>query len=160
MKKLPAILGFFWAVLCLIIVLVMFPGLDSCSRQLAKLPFMKINPTFSGGDTAATVCYENYVLDIHEPVFAALIGESSRGFVQLDWTWKDSIPVVISDTIDYNMDLAPDFIIGIDPSAEKLQIKSLNEIVKGIEASARTENGWIVRVELDRARKRAVSSGQ
>jgi hypothetical protein len=150
MKKFFTILGFVWAVLCLIIVLVMFPGLDSCSRQVAKLPFMKINPNFSGGDTAATICYENYTLNIHEPVFAALIGESSRGFVQLDWTWKDSIPVAISDSIDYNMDFAPDFIIGIDPSTERYQIEALNDVVKGIGASARTENGWIVRVDLDK----------
>jgi hypothetical protein len=150
MKKLLTVLGFIWAVLCLIIVLAMFPGLNNCSRQLAKLPFMKINPTFSGGDTASTVFYDNYTLNIHKPVFAALIGESSKGFVQLDWNWKDSIPVVIADSIDYDQDLTPDFIIGIDPSTEKLQLESLNEVVKGIQGSARTRNGWIVRVELEK----------
>jgi len=150
MKKLYAILGVIWAVICLLIILAMFPGLDGCTRHLAKLPFMKINPLYSGGDTAATVCYDRYTLSIHKPVFAALIGESKRGFVQLDWTWKDSIPVVISDSIDYNSDLIPDFIIGIDPTIEKTQIEPLSDIVSGIEASARTENGWIVRVGLDR----------
>lgn len=153
MKKLFAILGFAWAVICLVIVLVMFPGLNSFSGKLAKLPFMKINPSFSGGDTAKTVNYERYILIIHKPVFASLIGESSRGFVQLDWIWKDSIPVVISDSIDYDSDFVPDFIIGIDPATEKLQIQSLSKVVKGIEESARTSNGWIVRVELDKRRR-------
>jgi hypothetical protein len=150
MKRLLTILGFIWAVLCLVIVLVMFPGLDSCSRHLAKLPFMKINPAFSGGDTATTICYDNYTLYIHEPVFAALIGESSKGFVQLDWTWKDSIPVVVSDSIDYDSDLVPDLIIGIDPSSEKLKIEPLNDVVGEIEASSRTRDGWIVRVGLEK----------
>jgi hypothetical protein len=153
MKRLFTVLGFVWAVICLVIVLMMFPGLNSCSRQLAKLPFMKINPSLSGGDVAATIDYDSYTINIHKPVFEALIGESSRGFVQLDWNWNDSIPVPVTDTIDFNMDNETDFIIKIDPSNENLQIVSLRDAVGGIEASARTENGWIVRVGLVNEKK-------
>ena len=148
MKKFLTILGFTWAVICLLIVMMMFPGLDSCSKQLAKMPFMKINPSLSGGAVATTIEHDSYTVNIHEPVFAALIGESSRGFVQLDWNWKDSIPVPVTDTVDFNMDNEIDFIIGIDPSNENLQIVSLQHTVGEIEASARTENGWIVRIGL------------
>jgi hypothetical protein len=45
--------------------------------------------------------------------------------------------------------MTPDFIIGIDPLTEKLQIEPLSHVVKGIETSAKTGNGWIVRVELE-----------
>jgi hypothetical protein len=148
MKKLIAILGFIWAAICLLLVLIMFPGLNNFSQQLAKLPFMKINPKFSGGDVATTIEYNTYTMNIHKPVFASLIGESSKGFVQLDWNWTDSIPVRVTDTIDYNMDNKMDFIIGIDPSTEDIQIVSLQNAVREIKASSRTENGWLVRVGL------------
>jgi hypothetical protein len=148
MKKLIAILGFAWAVVCLLIILIMFPGLNNFSQQLAKLPFMKINPKFSGGNVVKTIEYSNYTVNIHEPVFAALIGKSSKGFVQLDWNWTDSIPVQVMDTIDYNMDNLKDFIIGIDPSTENLRIISLQNAVGEIETSTRTDNGWLVRVGL------------
>ena len=153
MKKLITILGFAWAAVCLLIVLIMFPGLDGFSKQMAKLPFMKINPLYSGGDVVTTVASERYSVMIHEPVFAALIGESSKGFVQLDWNWTDSIPVPVTDTIDFDMDNRMDFIIGIDPSAERLQMEALHNAVGEIEASTRTENGWLVRVGLTNERK-------
>jgi hypothetical protein len=153
MKKLLEILGFIWAVVCLLIILIMFPGLDGFSKKMAKLPFMKINPAYSGGDVLKSVEYARYTVYIHEPVFAALTGESKKGFVQLDWNWKDSIPVQVTDTIDFDMDNAPDFIIGIDPLTEKLTLVSLRDAVGGIDASTKTKNGWLVRVGLTNERK-------
>jgi hypothetical protein len=157
MKKLIIILGFTWAVVCLLIILIMFPSLDNFSRQLAKLSFMKVNPTLSGGDVARSVEYENYTLNIHEPVFEALIGESSKGFVQLNWIWKDSIPVPVKDSIDFNMDDHIDFIIGIDPSSNQVQLDPLQPFVEEITDEARIENGWIVRVGLINEKKEKVS---
>lgn len=148
MKKIFTVLGFIWAAICLLIVLTMFPGLDSFSKQMAKLPFMKINPSLSGGDVAKTIEYESYTVNIHKPVFAALIGESSRGFVQVEWIWKDSIPVPVYDSVDFNMDLTTDFIIEIDPLNDTIKIVSLQNNVGEIEASARTGNGWIARIGL------------
>jgi hypothetical protein len=148
MKKIFTILGFTWAAICLLIVLIMFPGLDKFSKQMAKLPFMKIHPSLSGGDVAKTIEHENYTVNIHEPVFAALIGESSRGFVQLEWIWKDSIPVPVFDSVDFNMDHKTDFIIKIDPLTDSIKILSLRNNVGEIEASARTGNGWIARIGL------------
>lgn len=148
MKKFLPILGFTWAIVCLLLVLIMFPGLNNFSQQLAKLPFMKINPAYSGGEVIDTIESENYTVKIHEPVFAALIGESSKGFVQLTWNWKDSIPVQVIDTIDYDCDNEKDFILTIEPSTENLRIISLQNKVREIDASTRTENGWLVRVGL------------
>jgi len=157
MKKLKIILGFTWAAVCLLIILIMFPGLDSFSRQLAKLSFMKVNPTISGGDVARSVEYEDYTLNIHEPVFEALIGESSKGFIQLDWIWKDSIPVPVKDSIDFNMDDHIDFIISIDPLSERVHLDSLQPFVEEITNQARLEDGWIVRVGLINEKKEKAS---
>jgi hypothetical protein len=148
MKILFTILGFIWAAICLIIILAMFPGLNGFSEQMAKLPFMKINPSLSGGEVAATIEQDNYTVNIHEPVFAALIGESATGFVQLDWIWKDSIPVPIYDSVDFNRDHSPDFIIDIDPLTDKIDLVSLNENVGQVEDYALTGNGYIVRIGL------------
>ena len=153
MKKILVILGFTWAVICLLIILIMFPGLDSYSRQMAKLSFMKVNPTLSGGDTARSVVYEDYTLHIHNPVFDALIGESSSGFIQLDWVWNDSIPVPVKDSIDFNMDDHIDFIISIDPQSNQVHLDPLQPHVRDIIAEARLENGWIVRVGLINEKK-------
>jgi len=51
------LLGLSTGTSCLLIILIMFPGLDSFSVQLAKLSFMKVNPTLSGGDVARSVDY-------------------------------------------------------------------------------------------------------
>ena len=153
MKKLIIILGFTWAAICLVIILIMFPGLDSFSRQLARLPFMKVNPTLSGGDTVRSVTREDYTFHIHRPVFDALIGESSNGFIQLDLEWNDSIPVPVNDSIDFNMDDHIDFFISIDPLSDQVHLNPLQPHVRDIIAEARLENGWIVRVGLINEKK-------
>ncbi len=148
MKKIATICGYIWAVLCLLIVLIMFPGLGFFSKQLASLPFMKINPIYSGGDVEQIKECKNYTLQIHKPVFEALIGESSEGFIQISWIWKDSLPGILNDSIDYNTDGKPDFIITVYTTNGDIQINPLNEKVKALIASAQTENGWIARIKL------------
>jgi len=107
----------------------------------------------SGGDTARSIVYVDYTLYIHEPVFDALIGESAKGFIQLDWEWNDSIPVAVKDTIDYDMDDQIDFIIGIDPSSNQVDLIPIQPLVTEITNEARIENGWIVRVGLINEKK-------
>jgi len=147
------LLGLSTGTSCLLIILIMFPGLDNFSRQFAKLSFMKVNTTLSGGDVIRSVEYEDYTLNIHEPVFEALIGESSKGFIQLDWIWKDSIPVPVKDSIDFNMDDHIDFIVGIDPLSNQVQLDPLQPFVEEITEEARIENGWIVRIGLINEKK-------
>jgi len=153
MKKLKIILGFIWAAVCLLIILIMFPGLDNFSTQFAKLSFMKVNPTLTGGDVARSVEYEDYTLNIHEPVFEALIGESTKGFIQLEWIWTDSIPVTVKDSIDFNMDDHIDFIIGIDPLSNQVHLDPLQPFVEEITDEAQLEDGWIVRIGLVNEKK-------
>jgi len=148
MKKIKIISGYLWAILCLIIVLIMFPGLNYFSEQFARLPFMKINPVYSGGEVVQQIDKENYTLQIHKPVFDALIGESSKGFVQITWKLKYKLPELLNDTIDYDADGNIDLIIVINTDDGKTQITALNKNVKTLHASAQTESGWIVRVKL------------
>jgi hypothetical protein len=146
MKKIKIILGIFWAILCLIIIIVLFPGLNSFSSGFSRLPFMKINPNFTGGEAAEQIVMESCTLVIRKPVFDGLIGERKYGFVQLDWRGK--LPDIVCDTIDYDMDKKPDFAIRISRSEPSTVLKSLNPKVRKVGISTPTSYGWSARVKI------------
>jgi hypothetical protein len=146
MKRIKIIAGITWAFICLIIIIVLFPGLNSFSASAAKLPFMKINPNYTGGEVDHQIVEAGCTLDVRKPVFDGLFRERNKGFVQIDW--RGNIPDIISDTIDYNSDNNPDFQITIDRLNSKTSLESLDIKVKEVAVSTPTSYGWAVRVEL------------
>jgi hypothetical protein len=146
MKKIKITVGIVWAILCLILIIILFPGLNSFSSGVAKLPFMKINPNFTGGEAAEQIVMESCTLVIRKPVFDGLFRERDNGFVQIDWRGK--IPEVIIDTIDYNMDKEPDFMIRIDRSKPATILQPMNPKVKKMGISTPTSYGWSARVKI------------
>ena len=146
MKKVKIIAGITWAFLCLILVLVLFPGLNSFSGSVSKLPFMKLNPRYSGGEVAKQIVTESCTLDIRKPVFNGLFRERDRGFVQLDW--RGTLPETINDTIDYNNDGIKDFSVIVKPKDQKTDIKPFNNRVRELITSTPTSYGWALRVEI------------
>jgi hypothetical protein len=146
MKKIKITVGIVWAILCLILIIILFPGLNSFSSGVAKLPFMKINPNFTGGEAAEQIVMESCTLVIRKPVFDGLLRERNNGFVQIDWRGK--IPEVIIDTIDYNMDKEPDFSIRIDRSKPSTILQPMNPKVKKMGISTPTSYGWSARVKI------------
>jgi hypothetical protein len=146
MKKIKIALGISWAVLCLILIIVFFPGMNSFSSQVSRLPFMKINPNFTGGEAAEQIVMQSCTLVVRKPVFDGLTGERKHGFVQVDW--RGDIPDIISDTIDYDMDKKPDFMIRINRSEPATVLLPLNQKVKEVDISTPTSYGWSVRVKI------------
>jgi len=146
MKKVKIIAGIVWAFAGLILILVLFPGLNSFSESLSGLPFMKINPNYTGGEVSKQIISEGCTLDIRIPVFDGLIGERKNGFIQLDW--RGNLPEKISDTIDYDFDNKPDFRIMIDRLNSLSSIDAYNPKVKNLEVSTQTSYGWAVRIGL------------
>jgi hypothetical protein len=146
MKKIKIIAGITWAFICLIIIIVLFPGLGSLSSSFAKLPFMKINPNYTGGETAKSLIMDNCTIDIRTPVFDGLFGERQKGFVQIDW--RGNIPEEINDTIDYNSDTSNDFAIHINSKNSETELEAFNDKVRNVEISTPTSYGWAVRVNL------------
>lgn len=146
MKTIKIVAGITWAFLCLIIVIVMFPALNPLAGATARLPFMKINPRYSGGEVVQKQQKGNYSIDIRRPVFDGLLRDKKTGFVQVDW--KGELPEQIVDTIDYDGDQANDFIIQVDTLTSQSMITPINQKVKGIEVSTSTSYGWAVRVIL------------
>jgi hypothetical protein len=146
MKKVKIIAGISWAIFCLILILILFPGLNSFSGSVSKLPFMKLNPRYTGGEIANQVIQERCTLDIRKPVFNGFLKERTSGFVQLDW--HGTIPEMIKDSIDYDHDGNMDFCILVDRKNSKTVLDPINKKVKGVVISTPTSYGWAVRIGL------------
>ena len=140
------IAGITWAVICLILIIFLFLGYNNLSVAMSKLPFMKINPNYSGGEVQRRYVSANCTIDIRKPVFNGLIKEKKRGFVQIDWTGK--LPETLRDTIDYDADNKPDFIIAVNTADSKTTLIPLNPKVETIQISSRTSRGWAARIRL------------
>lgn len=146
MKKVKIIAGISWAFLGLIMIIILFPGLNGFSVSVSKLPFMKLNPRYSGGEIAFQIIEEGCTLDVRKPVFNGLLKERNSGFVQLDW--RGSVPEIIKDSIDYDNDGIKDFYVLINRKDSKTVLDPISREVKGVAISTPTSYGWAVRVEL------------
>jgi hypothetical protein len=148
MKKLKITAGIIWAVICLVIIIILFPGLQGFSRSLASLPFMKIHPRYTGGEPLYREINQNCTLVVRKPVFAGLIRERDNGFVQIDW--RGNLSEHLSDTIDTDMDGNPDFIIRVDTRNSETSMISLNKKIGDVNVSTPVSYGWAVRVNLNK----------
>lgn len=146
MKKVKIIAGITWAIIGLIMIIILFPGLNGMAFSVSKLPFMKLNPRYTGGEVAYRMTAENCTIDVRKPVFNGFLKEKKSGFVQIDWRGK--LPEIIKDSIDYDRDGHVDFLLAIDRKADKTEINPLNKNVKQLIISTRTSYGWAVRVGL------------
>ncbi|MCE5345922.1 MAG: hypothetical protein LLG13_06495 [Bacteroidales bacterium] len=146
MKKLKMITGITWAFAGLILMFILFPGMNNLSMSVSKLPFMKINPNYNGGVVAKQIVEASCTLDIRKPVFDGLLKERKSGFVQIDW--RGTVPDNIVDTIDYDLDEIPDFTITIDRIKSTTSINAMSSKVLNIGVSTPTSYGWAVRVNL------------
>ena len=148
MKKIKLILGIGWAFLCLIIIIVLFPSLNPLANSTSKLPFMKINPNYTGGEVVKEITKGNYTISIHRTIFDGLIGDRKKGFVQIDWRGK--LPQTLNDSIDFDSDAKNDFVVQIDTTNANTRILKLNPNVGELQTSTHTSFGWAIRVGLKR----------
>mgnify|MGYP001281237743 CR=1 FL=1 len=146
MKTFKIVAGIAWAFICLLLIIVLFPALNPLAGAASKLPFMKINPNYSGGEVVNEIKKESYSISIHRPVFDGLIGERKNGFVQIDW--KGELPQTLIDTIDFDNDSKKDFAIRIDTLNAQSKIIPFSPKVGEIQISTHTSYGWAVRVKL------------
>ncbi len=153
MKTMLSIIGYSWAVICLLLVPVTFIGNGSFANLLAKQSFMKVNARYSGGDIDHSLTKKDYKVEIYKPVFTALIGESSEGFVQVKWVVDKVLPPAICDTIDFDNNGSPDFSVNIDTKTGKTEFKALDKNVLGLNVSSLVKSSWLVRVNLKNPRK-------
>jgi hypothetical protein len=146
MKKVKIIAGVCWAFAGLILIVILFPALNGFSVSVSKLPFMKLNPRYTGGEVSRQIITGNCTLDIRKPVFNGFLKESKSGFVQIDW--RGSVPEMINDSIDYDNDGKKDFCISVNRTASKSNLEIFNNRVNKILISTPTSYGWAARVGL------------
>ena len=79
-----------WAILSIFLLLGSFLFGQQLQDLLVRAPFMKIDPSFSGGEVERTIESAPYTIQIHEKVFPALIGEGDEGFRQITIVKNDS----------------------------------------------------------------------
>ena len=65
---------------------------------------LKIAPWFSGGEAAFIIDRGRYQIKVYHPVYPTLSGEGSRGFVQLVWQPRSTLPSQIQDALGLNHD--------------------------------------------------------
>jgi hypothetical protein len=150
MKKLKSFLGYTWAVTAIIIALATFFGYNYFSQTLATTTGITVNPWYSGGEIMKTVDHGNYKTALHRPVFDALIGQTEKGFIQINWEPATGLPEIISEGFDYNGDGKEDFVVTLNTSTGETTLTKNNAYVFGIEKSYHLRNGWAVRVLLKR----------
>jgi hypothetical protein len=109
---------------------------------------MKINPNYTGGEIAYERVHANCTIITREPVFDGLFRERRNGFVQIDW--KGEIPENIQDTIDFNLDSIPDFLIRINTREPDTKLEPMTSKVIGLGISTPTSYGWAARINLVR----------
>jgi len=149
MKKILAIIAYIWAIACLIVLLAAFMKNDTFAREMAKLPFIKLHPVYSGGVQAKVINEPGMEIIINKPVFDRIIGQSKTGFVQVKFTsTTDTLPPVIKKDIDYNFDNAVDFGVEINTSTGETKLHQINRLVKDLNVSSRVKKSWVIRVNV------------
>lgn len=126
-------------------------GNDSFAKKLATLPFMKVNPVYTGGDSLFSYQQDSITITVNKPVFAALIGTSNEGYVQVKYTGK--LPENIQSSIDYNQDGQADFDLNINTLNGETKLNALTSGVKELQVSSKVKDYWVVRVNLSNEEK-------
>jgi hypothetical protein len=148
MKKLLTVSAYLWAVVCLVLIPVVFFKNDTLASQLATLPFMKVHPKYSGGELNRKYEKDSLVIMVNKPVNIALFGDK-RQMVQMAFSRKGNLPGLIDQTVDYNFDNNPDFKVTINTTSGETNLTPLDQTVKSLSASSRVKDDWVIRVNLE-----------
>jgi hypothetical protein len=87
-------------------------------------------------------------MQIHRPVFDALIGERKEGSVQVDWTPREALPAQVDEEIDFDGDGQTDFRIVLDTQTLAATLTPYAPPVMGLESVNRVDEKLVVRVQI------------
>jgi len=148
MSKLKAFFGYALAALGLPITLATFMGLGFWANSLVSATGLRVSPWYTGDAVAHTVTHDGYETRIHKPVFMALIGERSEGFVQVDWAPPGRVPALMAEDIDYNADGQADFRVELNTQTRQATLTPYTAEVMGLQGTYRLKDAWAVRIGL------------
>ena len=151
-NKLKSLFGYFLAALGVPIVLLTFLGTGNWMSLLVSTTGLEISPLYTGGRVLYRSAQDGYQIEIHEPVFAALLGESREGFVQVDFGPKSAVGIIDAE-IDYDDDGVADFRVGWDTATMDATLTPYSDLVRGLEGTYELNEGYAIRVNLKNPRK-------
>ncbi len=148
MSKIKTILGFLWAAAVVILIPAGFMASDGLAKKLVYASDMKITPMYTGGEVAKTIENKDYTTIIHKPVFACLVGESRKGFIQVVWRTKGALPAVLEEKFDIDGDEKTDFTLKFNTAAKSASFDPQNGAATKIIKIYSLKSGFAVRVGL------------
>jgi hypothetical protein len=148
MTQIKSILGYSLAFFGIFAAMAAFLGMPSWAALLVNGFGLKVSPWYSGGEIARVVDHGTYQTGIYKPVFNALIGQRSVGFVQVDWSKKASVPAKIDEWIDLDGDGNPDLRIEWNTLNDAIALTPATPAIIGLKGNYATSDRYIVRVDL------------
>src|SRR5512133_1753249 len=145
MKKLRIIPAYIWASICLILIPVTFIKNDALAEKLARLPFMKIHPRYSGGAERIAYIDSGLHISVYEPVYSGITGKGSDGFVQVKFAGTANMPATINQAIDYDLDGESDFRVSIITATGVTTLEKIDARVRSLQVSSRVKDYWLIR---------------
>ena len=104
MKRMVPILAYGAAILTVLFALALpIKGFPIFLSVVGALD-LKTAPWFSGGEAAFVIYRSDHQIKIYQPVYPALVGEGSKGFVQLVWQPRRALPPQVREMVDLNGD--------------------------------------------------------
>lgn len=152
MDKVKSFFGYLLAALGVPIILVTFLGAGNWMSLLVSTTGLEISPLYTGGEVQYSLTQDGYQIEIHETVFAALIGESKEGFVQVDFGPKSAVGQIDAE-IDYDKDGTADFRVQWDTATMEVTLTPFSPLVLGLEGTYELEEAYALRVQLKNPRK-------
>jgi hypothetical protein len=152
MNKLKSFFGYFLAALGVPLILITFMGSSNWMQLLVSTTGLKINPLYTGGEVARAYSQDGMRIEIYEPVFEALVGESKSGFVQVAFGPKVAARQVDAE-IDYDNDGTADFRVQWDTATSNVTITPYSPLILGLEGTYELKTAYAVRVNLRNPRK-------
>jgi hypothetical protein len=152
MNKIKSFFGYLLAALGVPLLLVTFMGTPAWMNLLVSSTGLKINPLYTGGEVARAYTQDGINIAIHEPVFAALIGETKEGFVQVTFGPKAAAQQIDAE-VDYDNDGSTDFRVQWDTATSDATLTSSSPLVLGLEGTYQLDDAYAVRVNLHNPRK-------
>jgi len=152
MGKLKSIGAYTWAALATLVVLATFLGIGPFSRAIVAATGLKVSPWYLGGDVVRETTHAGYRTVLRRPVFDGLIGQRSKGFVQVEWFPAEgaALPASLREDVDYDGDGSTDFTVDLDTVANRALVTSASPRVLGLERVYKTSPERVIRVALRR----------
>ncbi|MFH1176109.1 MAG: hypothetical protein V1750_01785 [Acidobacteriota bacterium] len=150
MTRLKPILGTLWALAALPLLLALFLGFPRWQNALAVGTGLKVSPWYTGGAIMTSLPHDGYTTHVHRPIFDALVGEYSKGFVQVDFVPAEgkALPATIEETVEPAGDASMAFHVTLSTATRVASMRPVGPRPISIEGVYALGSGMAVRVNL------------